>query len=946
MNDFDPLSQEERNVPFEVGGDVRKDKPRDPRPFVRSSRDAPPPPARHPALGVPIDSYLYTDEHGAPSLFVQRFKFPDAAKKKRKRKVFIQWSLRQDGAGVVWVSEGFPDYEQLPLYNLPEIMASAPDRLIVLVEGEGKVGPARVIFEDHAVVTTAAMGAGSFPRTNATPVARHPVLIWRDNDTAGERHQHDAAKVLAKIDCKILAVDVEELVKIDGGARGVTHDPVGWDCADALLEWSNPAALRAKVLELAKPLQNESDPLADLVERTAVNPGAPFEAEALARLTALKKQDPAAFEILRSRLKKVCRVTELDKNIEGESERGPTQAEILIGIATKEADLFHASDDTAFADVQINGHRETWSVRMKGFRRWLTRKFFEVTDGAPSTEAMQQALNLIEARAHFDGPERAVHVRVAGLDGKLYLDLCDREWRAIEIDDTGWRIIDTPPVRFRRAAGMKPLPVPVAGGSINDLLPFLNLKPGDPDKPNPDFVLTVAWLLAALRSRGPYPVQALAGEHGVAKSTFTAILRALIDPNSTPLRALPREDRDLFIAATNSYVLAFDNVSGLRDWISDTLCRLATGGGFSTRQLYTDQDEILFEATRPIILNGIEEIVTRPDLIDRAIILTLEPIAKEKRRPEEEFWAEFETTRPVILGALLDAVATGFKRLPNMQFEALPRMADFARWAAACETAMWPEGTFMAAYAGNIESSVDSALEAHAVGTAVLEMMASLKEWSGTATTLLATLTTEVGETISHRKSWPKNPKAMSGSLRRASPLLRDRNIDVRFEREGHNRKRSIHILKLETEGEGNFASASSAGAETAPAPDATYNDFNAINRTRAWSQTDSPLRAHDPALRPQGHFAPAEDGLDADANEDATANDADADGNGLHFAPAANKLGTNDNLGSVDHADAADANFSISSALQNEGISPASSPESEIPSSPAKPTRRILEIE
>jgi hypothetical protein len=175
------------------------------------------------------------------------------------------------------------------------------------------------------------------------------------------------------------------------------------------------------------------------------------------------------------------------------------------------------------------------------------------------------------------------------LDGRIYLDLCDEAWRALEIDSAGWRVIDTPPVRFRRTAGMLPLPKPVTGGSIEDLRPYLNMRS------NTDFVLIVAWALAALRDRGPYPVLALFGEHGTAKSTLAKLLRALIDPNSAPLRALPREDRDLFISATNGHVLVFDNLSFLADWISDTLCRLATGGGFATRQLYTDQDEVLFE---------------------------------------------------------------------------------------------------------------------------------------------------------------------------------------------------------------------------------------------------------------------------------------------------------------------------------------------------------------
>ena len=279
---------------------------------------------------------------------------------------------------------------------------------------------------------------------------------------------------------------------------------------------------------------------------------------------------------------------------------------------------------------------------------------------------MQSALNVIEAKAHFDAPERVVHIRVGGLGGKLYLDLCDATWRAVEIDATGWRVIDNPPVRFRRAAGMQPLPVPVAGGSIEVLRSFLNVKSDN------DFVLVVAWALAVLRNRGPYPVIALSGEQGSAKSTFSAILRSLLDPNTAPLRALPREDRDLFIAASNGHVLAFDNVSVLPGWISDTLCRLATGGGFAVRQLYTDGDEVLFDAERPVILNGIEEIVTRPDLADRALFLTLQPIPEENRRPEQELWAAFEAERPRILGVLLDAAVERPGRLPRTSSTSCP----------------------------------------------------------------------------------------------------------------------------------------------------------------------------------------------------------------------------------------------------------------------------------
>ena len=543
------------------------------------------------------------------------------------------------------------------------------------------------------------------------------------------------------------------------------------------------------------------DPLEGLVERVATDPGAAFAPDVLERLAVLKKNDLAAFETLRAQLKAAgCRVTALDEALADENAdkggRDPKQADILVSLAAN-ADLFHAADGTSYADLTINGHRESWPIRSKGFKRWLARQFFEATGGAPNSDALQSAFNVIEAKAHFDAPERKVHIRVAGLDRRLYLDLGDESWRAVEIDASGWRVIDNPPVRFRRAAGMKPLPIPVSGGSVEVLRSFLNVQS------DTDFVLAVVWALAVLRDCGPYPVLALSGEQGSAKSTFSAILRALLDPNTAPLRALPREDRDLFIAATNGHVLAFDNVSGLRPWTSDTLCRLATGGGFAVRQLYTDQDEVLFDAARPVILNGIEDIVERPDLADRAVFLTLEPIPEERRRPEGELWTAFEAERPRILGALLDAVVEGLKKLPNTRLPKLPRMADFALWATACETAIWPSGTFWSAYCSNRDAAVEGVIEADPVATAVRALMSARIEWKGTASSLLVALGEVVDERIAKSKTWPDNPRALSGRLRRAATFLRKVGIEVAFTKEGKVRTRVVHITAAAAENAG-----------------------------------------------------------------------------------------------------------------------------------------------
>ena len=622
-------------------------------------------------------------------------------------------------------------------------------------------------------------------------------------------------------------------------------------------EANNPIAATIDASEVVR------DPLEGLIEKTRTDPGAAFQPAVLQRLIALKKDDRAAFEVLRAELKSAgCRMTALDEAIDEENGdtgggRRPSQADVLIALA-QSAELFHAPDGTGFADIDINGHRETWPIRSKGFRRWLSRCFYEATGGAPSSEALQSALNVIEARAHFDAPELAVHIRVGGLNDRLYLDLGDQSWRAVEIDTTGWRIIDSPPVRFRRAAGMQPLPMPMSGGSVEKLRSFLNVKT------DADFVLAVSWLLAAFRDCGPYPVLVLSGEQGSAKSTFSALLRALLDPNTAPLRALPREDRDLFIAANNGHVLAFDNVSGLRDWISDTLCRLATGGGFAVRQLYTDQDEVLFDAARPAILNGIEDIVARPDLADRALFLTLEPIPESRRRPEAELWTAFEVDRPCILGALLDVVVEGLRRLPETRLEELPRMADFALWATACETAIWPAGTFWTAYSSNRDETVAGVIEADPVANTVRALMATRTTWTGTASDLLGALTELLGEAERKSKSWPNTPRTLSGRLRRAATFLRKAGVEIAFDREAnHKRSRSIYITALPESG-GDFASAPSASS----APDNTPLRNNGLPQDKLRTVDDAADEAIVRSVRTNSLKSTGSDGADdTDAN-------------------------------------------------------------------------------
>ena len=439
----------------------------------------------------------------------------------------------------------------------------------------------------------------------------------------------------------------------------------------------------------------------------------------------------------------------------------------LLSWAGEAAELFRDGEDT-YADVQIDGRRETLLVHSKGFRRWLRRLHRERTEKGATHEALTHVEENLDAQAAC-AAQRSVYVRTATHDGRLYIDLCDCSRHVVEIDSEGWRVlVDAPTVRFRRPGTAGPLPEPVRGDvgeGLSALRSFLNMGEGD-------FVLCVAWLLASLRDTGPYPLLVLAGEQGSAKSTAAKLLRLLVDPVRAPITGMPRSERDAVIAARNRHVLAYDNLSGLPAWLSDTLCRLSTGEGYATRALYTNDEEVVIETSRPVILTGIENPAVRDDLADRSLIVRLSPISDADRRTESELMATFEEVRPRIFGALLDGLSEGLRRYGGVYLERLPRMADFCKWAVACEGAYWPPGTFMTAYDHAQASVTEDVIEETAVGPALRLLLDENGTFDGSATELLDLLNA-LPQYAKRPRGWPSTGAVMGKQLTTVAPTLR-----------------------------------------------------------------------------------------------------------------------------------------------------------------------------
>ena len=465
-----------------------------------------------------------------------------------------------------------------------------------------------------------------------------------------------------------------------------------------------------------------------------------------------------------------------------DDDKKKSKVTVLIEIG-EYLEKFHDPNDEAYVVIIINGHNEVWPMKSKVFRDWLSNQYYQLAKSGTDRSSINDALSTLAAIAKFDCEERHVYRRVAGDNKTIYIDLCDESWRVIEVSALGWQILDKSPVMFIRNKGMTALPVPSEQGCIEKLWNFLNIE----EKHRP---LILAYMVAAFRPQGPYPILVLLGEQGTAKSTFAKILRMLIDPSGVPLRSPPKDERDFLIGVTNNWLISLDNLSGMRSWLSDALCRMATGGGFATRELYTDTSEILIDLQRPTIVNGIDDVATRPDFAERSMLLHLHPIQPKDRCTEKKLMEAFQKDCATILGGIMNLLSSAIRNVDSVSLKSQPRMADFAEWAVAAEI----EG-FLDAYNQNQNAVTVTGVQASPVGGAVMFLMEDEVEWNGTMAELHKELEKFIDEDVKYSKAWPKSPTWLSNNLRRLGSSLRKLGIDVTLPEQAKDHQ--VHIKKI-----------------------------------------------------------------------------------------------------------------------------------------------------
>lgn len=443
------------------------------------------------------------------------------------------------------------------------------------------------------------------------------------------------------------------------------------------------------------------------------------------------------------------------------------QSAVLIDIGRTHV-LFHDDGGDAYAKAKAGARTAVMAIGGTEYREVLGREYFALTGKGANRNAVGDAVSTLAAIAKYDGGMESVFLRVASTPSGIEIDIGDATGDAVIVTGSGWRIA-APTVNFRRSG--KPMPLPRPGVADFSLI-WNHVNVAIEDRP-----LLAAWLLAALRPSGPYPIALLIGEQGTGKSAASRALKSLTDPSAVMLRPPPREDRDLLVAAVSSWTVALDNLSGINPQLSDCLCRLSTGGGFAGRRLYTDSDETLIEIQRPVIANGIDDIASRPDLADRCLHLLLPPL--ESRKTEGAMKKRFQADASAIFAALLDGLVLAVRDHATVLLGTLPRMADFATWAAAGLPALgFTAEEFMSAYTRNRDHMTEMAIEASPVAFALVQFMATRDTWTGASADLLGRLA-DANPGAAAGQAWPKSAKGLMGALRRLAPALRSAGIAV-----------------------------------------------------------------------------------------------------------------------------------------------------------------------
>ncbi|WP_105618646.1 hypothetical protein [Vallitalea okinawensis] len=448
------------------------------------------------------------------------------------------------------------------------------------------------------------------------------------------------------------------------------------------------------------------------------------------------------------------------------------QSDIILDLL-KGIEVIKDDYDTVYAKIKVGNLTELVNTRKKKFKYYIIKKFLDDRGTPPSDNSISQAINAIEAGAIFSTEPKNVGKRVVKVDNTFNYDLANSKYQYIRIAPSGCKVTNDSNVYFSRSGNMRTQVMPDFSLNCREL--FDLLKKHFRFKTKNDLILLATYLVSCFVPDIPHPILVLYGEKGAAKSTSMKMIKSIVDPSIQGLITMPNSKQDLAVVLANNYMPSFDNLDIITPEKSDMLCMAATGGGFAKRQLYTDDEEVILTFKRCVMLNGINIVATRPDLLDRSILIELERISEEERKTEEEVWEEFDADKPKILGAILLTLSKAMSMYNIIRPKKLGRMADFTKWGyISAEVLELGGDKFLKAYLDNQSKANEEAVGSHPVAATVQALMRDKDSYESSVSDLLVALerVAEVEKIDIKVKSFPKAPNILSKRLKEVKSNL------------------------------------------------------------------------------------------------------------------------------------------------------------------------------
>jgi hypothetical protein len=496
-----------------------------------------------------------------------------------------------------------------------------------------------------------------------------------------------------------------------------------------------------------------------------------------------------------------------DKNNDRDKDMSRSVAEKLVDLISQNSNIFFKDQyDAAHARIHNLDHHENVRVESGKFKRHLVRLYHESENKVAGADQVSNAVQVLQAKAEYNGDTYQLSVRVASYNGGFYYDLTNPKWQCIKITQQGWELIGKTPIplftRFNQTPQVQPSR-DYEPDIFDRFMDLTNVRNEDDRK------LLKVYIVTVLIPDIPHVILQTCGEKGGAKSMLETLIKELVDPAKPKLLSVHKDRMEFIQQVAQNHLVFYDNLKYTPNWLSDESCRAVTGSGSSKRKLYTDDDAIVYEYKRCLGYNGINLVLTEPDALDRSIIIEQSRIDKKNRIPEQVILSRFYDLRPRLLGYILDIIVRAMEIKSALRLDEFPRMADFALWGEAIGRAMgYDENEFIRIYNDNTGKQNAEAVENNVLGHVLIRFLSGLPDndinkgfcWEGTTAELLDQLNSiAINDKINiNTRGWPKAANSLSRKLKTILSNIREGlGFEISIARDTTGEHRGVSSVKV-----------------------------------------------------------------------------------------------------------------------------------------------------